>query len=123
MNRHLQRLTAGLLVLSIASTAQAELVGHSSATDRERIAAFLDREDVAAQLASRGVAAAAAKARVAALTEAEAAELASRLDSVPAGGSAAGLGFAFTVVMGILFIPIALIGLAVHHIYKDATRQ
>jgi hypothetical protein len=87
MNRQLRRLVAGYLPTpSIASSVQAELIGDSAATDRERIVAFLNRDDVAAQLASHGVALETTKARVITLTGAEAAELGGRIEALPSGG-------------------------------------
>jgi hypothetical protein len=93
----LRRLVASLLVVSIAGLglplpAQAGMVGtdavvaSSSSGERERIATFLDREDVRAQLQAQGVSPVDVKARVAALTDEEAAQLAGRIDSLPAGG-------------------------------------
>jgi len=57
---------------------------------KERIMGFFERSDVRQQLATLGVNPADAKARVAALTDDEAAQLAARVDSMPAGGD--GLG-------------------------------
>jgi hypothetical protein len=54
--------------------------------DRDRIVSVIDRADVQVQLQAYGVNPADVKARVAALTEEEAAELAARIDSLPAGG-------------------------------------
>jgi hypothetical protein len=93
----LRRLIASLLVVSIAGLglplpAQAGMVGTdavvtaSSPAERERIATFLDREDVRMQLQAQGVSPEDVKARVAALTDDEAAQLAGRIDSLPAGG-------------------------------------
>jgi len=81
---------ASLLIVSLVLPfpAQAALVSTGSAlgADRERIARMLDRTEVQAQLQAYGVSAADVKARVAALTDAEAAELAARIDELPAGG-------------------------------------
>lgn len=81
---------ASLLIVSLVMPfpAQAALVSTQSAlgAERERIAEMLDRTDVQAQLQAYGVNAADVKARVAALTDAEAAELAARIDELPAGG-------------------------------------
>ncbi len=92
----LRRLIASLLVVSIAGLglplpAQAGMVGtdaitSSSGTERARIATFLDRADVQAQLQAQGVSPSDVKARVAALTDEEAAQLAGRIDTLPAGG-------------------------------------
>jgi hypothetical protein len=95
MIKKLRRLIASLLIVSIAGLglplpAQAGMVGTdavvSSSGERERIATFLEREDVRQQLQAQGVRAQDVQARVAALTDEEAAQLAGRIDSLPAGG-------------------------------------
>src|SRR2546430_14011542 len=94
MIARLRRLVASLLVVSIAGLglplpAQAGIVSTDAAlasAERDRIASMLERADVRAQLEAYGVRAADVKARVAALTDEEAAQLAGRLDSLPAGG-------------------------------------
>ena len=107
--------------MSIASTTQAEIIGHSIPSGRERIAAFLDREDVAAQFASRGVTAADAKARVAALTEAEAAELASGIDSAMAGGAADPFSLVLMAI-GILYVGVVLVVAGVTQLAKAVAK-
>ncbi|TMI45537.1 MAG: hypothetical protein E6H41_00675 [Betaproteobacteria bacterium] len=85
---------ASLLIVSIAGIglplpAQAGIVPTGAAlgsAQRDRIASMLERADVRAQLEAYGVRAADVKARVAALTDEEAAQLAGKLDSLPAGG-------------------------------------
>ena len=57
---------------------------------KERIMGFFERSDVRQQLATLGVNPADAKARVAALTDDEAAQLAARVGSMPAGGDGIG---------------------------------
>ena len=54
--------------------------------DRDTILSMLDRADVRAQLEARGVNPADVKSRVGALTDREAAEIAARIDEMPAGG-------------------------------------
>lgn len=54
--------------------------------NRDKIEAALSRPQVLSQLETLGVPSEDAKARVAALTDAEAAQLAGRIDSLPAGG-------------------------------------
>jgi hypothetical protein len=61
-------------------------VANASQQNRERIAAALQRPEVIAQLEQLGVDKSLAQERVAALTDDEAATLAGRLDSLPAGG-------------------------------------
>jgi hypothetical protein len=70
--------------------------------DRARIANLVDRADVQLQLQAYGVNPADVKARVAALTDEEAGELASRIDSLPAGGI--GILSAILVVFLVLLI-------------------
>jgi hypothetical protein len=95
MIKKLRRLIASLLIVSIAGLglplpAQAGMVGTdavvSTSGERERIATFLEREDVRQQLQAQGVSPQDVQARVAALTDDEAAQLAGRIDSLPAGG-------------------------------------
>lgn len=76
------------ITLVVPLPARAAMLSTESALgpDRERIARILDRTDVQAQLLAYGVNAADVKARVAALTDAEAAELAARIEELPAGG-------------------------------------
>jgi hypothetical protein len=83
-----RRTMAALLILSLALPlpAQAGMVATESALERERIATLLERADVRAQLEAYGVAPGEIKARVAALSDAEAAELAARIEELPAGG-------------------------------------
>ena len=78
----LPRFVAILLMISLALPAHAGMI----ATDQGRMIEFLDRVEVQAQLQAYGVSAAEVKARVAALTDEEAAALAARIDTLPAGG-------------------------------------
>ena len=92
-------LVPALFVCSTAQSTLAAMVatervvagtdGTSSA--RARIATFLDRDDVREVLERYDVDPAEAKARAAALTDAEASELAARLESMPAGGNTVGI--------------------------------
>ena len=98
MNR-MRRLIASLLVVSLTGMgmplpAQAGMIGTDSLAasgEHGRIGAMLERAEVRAGLEAYGVSPADVKARVAALTDAEAADLAARIDSLPAGGSVLGL--------------------------------
>jgi hypothetical protein len=83
-----RRWIASLLILSLAMPlpVRAGMVATESVLERERIATLLERADVQAQLHAYGVGPGEVKARVAALTDDEAAELASRIDELPAGG-------------------------------------
>ena len=83
-----RRWIACLLILSLAMPlpVHAGMVATESLLERGRIATLLERADVQAQLRAYGVSPAEVKARSAALTDAEAAELAARIDELPAGG-------------------------------------
>jgi hypothetical protein len=90
MIAHFRRFIACVLIVSLLPLpAQASLIATDAAArseDRQRISSLLERADVQAQLQSYGVGADEVKARVAALTDDEAAELAARVESLPAGG-------------------------------------
>ncbi len=90
-------LLAAFTFVGFTQAVQAAMIGteqvHNAAAAREnhaRIAAALDRPEVVAQLEQLGVNKADAQARVAALTDDEAASLAGRIDSLPAGGDVVG---------------------------------
>lgn len=99
-----RRFVAMLLIVSLAAPlpAYAGMVGTEDLLHRERIHAFFDRADVQAQLIARGVNPQEVSARVAALTDAETAELAARIDELPAGGI--GIVGAILVVFLVLLI-------------------
>jgi hypothetical protein len=87
----MRRLIATLLVICIAMPlpSQAAMVATDSAlagSQRVQVERWLERADVQARLESYGVSAADVKARVAALSDQEAAALAAKIDSLPAGG-------------------------------------
>jgi hypothetical protein len=84
---------AAFTFAGFTQTVQAAMIGTDQIAaaglgqqNRDKIAAALDRPEIAAQLENMGVDKSEAKARVAALTDDEAASLAGRLDSLPAGG-------------------------------------
>lgn len=83
-----RRALAAVLILSLAVPlpAQAAMLSTEAALSRAELLRTLDRADVREQLAAYGVSADAVRARVAALTDAEAADLAARIDELPAGG-------------------------------------
>ncbi|HEX8962524.1 MAG TPA: PA2779 family protein [Rhodocyclaceae bacterium] len=96
--KHLTRLFVFILTFSVTALgviqpAQAALIGAgdvvaaaSGQENRAHIAAMLERPAVQAKLQELGIGADDAKARVAALTDDEAAALANKIDSLPAGG-------------------------------------
>jgi hypothetical protein len=97
-----RRSVAALLILSTSALSvpqptYAAMIGTTNALSqaasgsRERIADILKRSEVRAALATYGVDPRQVESRVAALSDDEAAALAGRLDTLPAGGDA-GLG-------------------------------
>jgi len=76
----------------------------ASSTAKERLIAALERSDVRAQLASLGVNPLDAKARVAALTDEEAAQLAARMDTLPAGADGGALLGAIVLIFMVLLL-------------------
>ena len=99
-----RRLVACLLIVSLP--AQAGLVSTESvaaAGSRDRIAVILERADVQSRLGAFGVSPSDIKARVAAMSDAEAAQLAGQIDSLPAGGIGDILG-AIVLVFIVLLI-------------------
>jgi hypothetical protein len=99
---NLRRFVASLLILTTGLTAvpvQAAMLAASGGPDHQRVLALMERDDVRAQLATRGVSVDEARARVAALTDAEAADLAARIDALPAGGSILGVALVVFLVL------------------------
>lgn len=84
---------------AIVSTEQA-MVTPAGDASRERVAAFLSRDDVRAELQTQGVSADDAIARVQAMSDAEVAQIAQRVDQAPAGAGV--IGVLFTVFLILL---------------------
>ena len=82
---------------------------------KERVIGFLDRSDVRAQLESMGVNPVDAKARVASLTNDEAAQLAAKIDNLPAGGDAAGALIGALLIVFIVLLITDILG--VTHVF------
>lgn len=95
-----------LTLAGVPLTAQAALVSTEQAlatpagdAGRERVSAFFAREDVQTSLRAQGVSAADAMARVRALSDAEVAELADRVDQAPAGAGVVGVLFSVFLIL------------------------
>jgi hypothetical protein len=111
-----RRLIASLLIVCLTAMGQlaqaapistdAALAVATKSAERERVLRFLDRAEVQQQLQARGVNATDAKARVAALGDAELAQLAGQIDSLPAGGDVGVLGFILVVFLVLLLTDI-----------------
>ncbi|MBD2837555.1 PA2779 family protein [Pseudomonas sp. JM0905a] len=97
------------LTLVPITTAQAGMIGTDEAVstqqqsgDRARIDAFLSKSEVQDQMRAMGVDVATARARVQALTNEEAAQLAQKMNVVPAGGNISSTDFIIILLVIIL---------------------
>jgi hypothetical protein len=111
MSTSVQRLIATALIPcmllgSLPLTAQAALVTSEEALSteagtahRERVTAFFSRDDVRQQLQAQGVSADDAIARVQAMSDAEVAQLADRVDRAPAGAGVVGVLFSVFLIL------------------------
>ncbi|KGE77975.1 hypothetical protein CVH10_02485 [Halomonas sp. ND22Bw] len=114
--KRLTRLLSPLLILALVlgslpavaavPAADQGLVGttsvldaQASQQDRDKIRRVLAREDVQQQLLLQGVSPTEVENRVAALSDAEAREMADRLDQMPAGAGVVGALFAVFIIL------------------------
>lgn len=86
-------LITALVFVGFTQTVQAAIISTEQVVsvaaaqqNRAKIAATFERADVQAELQKMGITTEEAQARVAALTDAETASIAHRVDSIPAGG-------------------------------------
>lgn len=114
-----RRLLAISLIVSITGLglplpAQAGMLPTDSglaSAQRDQITGLLEREDVRQRLEAYGVNPADVKARVAALDDQEIAQLAERIDTLPAGADAAGSLIGAIVLVFIVLLITDLLGL------------
>jgi hypothetical protein len=111
MLKKLYRLVAAVMIpcvmlAGVPLTAQASMVSTEQAmvtaagdADRERVTAFFSRDDVQTSLQAQGVSASDAIARVQALSDAEVAQLADRVDQAPAGAGVVGVLFTVFLIL------------------------
>jgi hypothetical protein len=83
-------LGTGLPLPAHAALIGTEQLLQCDSSARAKISAFLARAEVRRELAARGVDPSDVQARVAALSDAQARELAARIDQLPAGGDGVG---------------------------------
>lgn len=102
-------LIVSMLGMGLPLSAQAGMMPTNAAT-KEKITALIDRTDVRAQLESFGVNPADAKARVAAMSDDEAAQLAGKLEQLPAGSDAAGALIGAAVLIFIVLLITDILG-------------
>jgi hypothetical protein len=116
----LRRFLAATLIVSITGMGlplpvqagmlptESALAGTSAA--RERIASALERRDVRVQLEAYGVNPADVSARIATLSDDEAAQLAERLGTLPAGGDGVGAVVGALVLVFIILLITDILG-------------
>jgi len=108
--RTICRLMIVLMVWTPYQMAQAGMIGTdqasaaSSQADRAAVLSFVSRADVASQLQSMGLDAATAKDRIAAMSDAEVAYLAGRIERLPAGGDSAGVILLIVIIAAIWWV-------------------
>lgn len=90
--------TVQAAMISTAQVAEATTSAQGE-QDRAKIVSMLSRDDVQSELVARGIDPAEAKSRVAALTDDEAAKLATQLDKAPAGGIIGAILLVFFVLL------------------------
>ncbi|MGC9162279.1 MAG: PA2779 family protein [Thiomonas sp.] len=118
ITRQLLACTLGLSLMVAAPAARAELIGTQQLTqsqttpdaatlakDRQTLDQFMARADVRAKLEQMGLSQEITQQRLAALSDAEVAQLASRIDSMPAAGA---LGFQEMVIILLVAILVVL---------------
>ncbi len=99
-------LIASTTLMGLPLSANAGIVSTSdslstsaSQSNRDQVNAFLTRSDVRQAIEQQGVDADAALQRVAAMSDAEVAQIAGRIDQAPAGGDILGLVFTVFIVL------------------------
>jgi len=100
----IKRLFVMLIAICFTGASQAAMI--ATPTDRSQLLNILERAEVQSQLQAHGVSVEQAEARVAALSDAEAAQLAAQIDSLPAGGDG-GVGALISAVL-IVFLVLLL---------------
>jgi hypothetical protein len=118
MNRCRSFVAATLIVsitaLGLPLPANAAMVPTDSAVTasvEDRVATLLERSDVRARLQTLGVSPSEVKARVAAMSDDEAAQIAGKLDNLPAGGDAAGAIVGAAILVFIVLLITDILGL------------
>ena len=105
---YVHTMITALVFVGFTQTVQAAIISTEQVVsaaaaqqNRAKIAATFERADVQAELQKMGITSDEAKARVAALTDAETASIAHRVDAIPAGGDGifGGLIFIFVLLL------------------------
>jgi hypothetical protein len=101
----MKRPLTGLLLAMVLAAPQAYAgMIATEGSERDRVLTLVERPDIAKALERMGIPADQAKARVGAMSEAEVASLAGKLDALPAGGALSNQDFLFIVIVIILVV-------------------
>lgn len=124
----LRRLLVSVLIVAIGLPVHAGMLPTQNALSadadaHERLANLLERREVRAQLEAYGVNPADVSARVAALTDDEAARLASRLDPLPAGGDGGATVIAALLLVFAILLVTDILGYTNIFPFTKALRQ
>jgi hypothetical protein len=103
-----KQLIATLVVVCFTGTTQAAMI--ATPTDRSQLLGVLERVEVQNQLQAHGVSIEQAKARIAALTDAEAAQLAAQIDSLPVGGDPLGALISAVLIVFLVLLLTDILG-------------
>ena len=110
-----RRALAAVLAMCMLSTSvHAGMISSDAALggpERARIVSALERADVQAQLQRMGVKPADVQARVAAMSDAEAAQLSTQLDQLPAGGDGVGAVVGALLIIFLVLLITDILGL------------
>jgi hypothetical protein len=104
----IKRLIAMLVAICVTGASQAAMIATPS--DRGALFSVVDRVEVQGQLQAYGITAEQAKARIAALSDAEAAQLAAQIDSLPAGGDALGALISAALIVFLVLLLTDILG-------------
>ncbi len=107
----LTALPGGPAFAALVPTADLAPPDRSPEAAREKIMGLLAREEVEARLRTQGIDPEEARARVAALSDAEALEIARRIDSLPAGAGAVGVLVTAILIIFLVLLLTDLLGL------------
>jgi Family of unknown function (DUF6627) len=94
---------------------------HGGLADRHKVAQFLQRQDVRQQLASLGVDPREVDARVAALSDQEIAQIAGKIDQMPAGQGLAATLIVATVIIFLVLLVTDILGLT--HVFTFVSHK
>ena len=104
-----KRLIVLLVAICLTGTSHAAMIPTPS--DRGALFNVVERAEVQQQLQAYGITAEQAKARIAALSDAEAAQLAAQIESLPAGGDAVGAIVGALLIVFLVLLVTDILGL------------